>query len=53
MLLTIIVLITMFKDQGWCLDKVDKQELALLFIMIFLATCDTLITGVIIYYFIK
>jgi hypothetical protein len=43
----------MFRDQGWCLDKIDKEELALLFIVIFLAICDTTITGAIIYYFIK
>lgn len=43
----------MFRDYGYCLDKLDKEEIALLFIVIFLAMGDTVITGAIVYYFIK
>jgi len=47
------MLMVMFRDYGWCLDKLDKEELVLLLIIIFLAMGDTVITGAIVYYFIK
>jgi hypothetical protein len=40
----------MFKDHKWCLNKVNKEDLALLFIIIFLTTFDTLITATIVYF---
>jgi hypothetical protein len=49
-LFTLIILITMFKDHKWCLNKVNKEDLALLFIIIFLTTFDTLITATIVYF---
>ena len=53
MILTILLILTSLADNKWCISNLSKDDIGILIFISLIALADTLVTGLIIWFFIK